>query len=223
MEQKFYTFTIHSAPRRHKQRRVKRNPVAVGMGLALLLSVGSIAYTLTVMAQASEELPDDPVKDPIIATDVQGPVCPPEDVVEEYRYEVPAADPEDMKIIAQTIWGEARGVDLKIEQEAVAWCIFNRVDDSRWPDTIKEVCTPDQFNGYDPKNPVESEFYEMAFSAYNEWQRVKLGDPSAERTLPAEYVFMHGDGDRNFFRTQYKHTGEYWEPMHSHYITDYIY
>ena len=40
-------------------------------------------------------------------------------------------------IIAQLIWGEARGVQSTTEQAAVAWCVLNRVDDPQFPDTIE--------------------------------------------------------------------------------------
>lgn len=113
-------------------------------------------------------------------------------------------------------------MELKVEQEAVIWCVFNRIDDPRFPDTIAEVCTQSQFHGYDPDNPVEPELYDMALRVWNEWNRLHLGDPTAVRTLPVEYVYFHGDGERNWFRTEYEEFENFWEPTHSHYGSDYM-
>jgi len=67
-------------------------------------------------------------------------------------------DPADAEIMARCMWGECRGAQSTQEKAAVAWCILNRVDDERWPDTIKEVITqPTQFTGYLRSNPIDKE------------------------------------------------------------------
>ena len=103
-------------------------------------------------------------------------------------------------------------MELNVEQEAVIWCVFNRIDAPRFPNTIAEVCTQSQFHGYDPNNPVEPELYDMALRVWNEWNRLQFGDPTAVRTLPVEYVYFHGDGERNWFRTEYEVFDNFWEP-----------
>lgn len=70
-------------------------------------------------------------------------------------------DPADVALISRTIWGETRGC-CEEEQRAQAWCILNRVDDPRFPGTVRAVVTaPNQFQGYSPSNPVEP-FRELA-------------------------------------------------------------
>ena len=42
---------------------------------------------------------------------------------------------EELEMVAKTVWGVARGCS-DIQREAVVWCILNRVDDNRFPDSI---------------------------------------------------------------------------------------
>lgn len=127
------------------------------------------------------------------------------------QVDMPVPDPEDIEILAKTVYGEAGGVPNTAHQAAVIWCILNRVDDPRWPDTIEEVVIPSQFNGYDPENPITPELYELSLDVYNRWQQEKAGAEDVGRVLPKEYVFFHGDGKENHFRTEYEHTGNYWD------------
>ena len=225
MTQKFITVRIH--PERKRRRRY--HPEPFGILLGVLLSVACLlTYTaLTVNSLASE--PDGDMKVPTAQTLPKPSPTKGEEPEEaltstevDYSVYVPAADPADMRRLAQMVWGEARGVESKVEQEAVIWCVFNRIDDPRFPNTIAEVCTQSQFHGYDPNNPVEPEFYDMALSVYNEWCRLQFGDPTAVRTLPVEYVYFHGDGERNWFRTEYEEFENFWEPTHSRYGSDYM-
>ena len=65
---------------------------------------------------------------------------------------------DDVKVLAQTIWGEARG-EGKEGMEAVASVIVNRVDYPPkgkiwWGHTIEEVCKkPNQFECWNQGNP----------------------------------------------------------------------
>lgn len=225
MTQKIITVRIH--PERKRRRRRRPEPFGILLGV-LLSAVCVVAYagiTTTVLARDAQ----DDLTVPAKATMTQSLPHSGEEaevgseaVPVDYNALVPAADPADMRRLAQMVWGEARGVKLKVEQEAVIWCVFNRIDDPRFPDTIAEVCTHSQFHGYDPDNPVEPEFYDMALRVWNEWNRLHLGDPTAVRTLPVEYVYFHGDGERNWFRTEYEEFENFWEPTHSHYGSDYM-
>ena len=218
MTQKIITVRIHP-----ERKRRRRRPEPFGILLGVLLSaVCLVMYagiTTTVLARDAQDDLTVPAKatmtQPLPHSREEAEVGS-ESVPVDYNALVPAADPADMLRLAQMVWGEARGVELKVEQEAVIWCVFNRIDDPRFPDTIAEVCTHSQFHGYDPDNPVEPEFYDMALSVYNEWCRLQFGDPTAVRTLPVEYVYFHGDGERNWFRTEYEVFDNFWEPTHSH-------
>lgn len=225
MTQKIITVRIH--PERKRRRRYRPEPFGILLGV-LLSAVCLVMYagiTTTVLARNAQDDLTVPAKatmtQPLPHSGEEAEVGS-ESVPVDYNALVPAADPADMRRLAQMVWGEARGVGLKVEQEAVIWCVFNRIDDPRFPDTIAEVCTHSQFHGYDPDNPVEPEFYDMALRVWNEWNRLHLGDPTAVRTLPVEYVYFHGDGERNWFRTEYEEFENFWEPTHSHYGSDYM-
>jgi hypothetical protein len=106
-------------------------------------------------------------------------------------------DPADL---ARLIWGEARGVPSMMERAAVVWCVLNRVDDPRWPDTIEEVVTqPRQFTGYSADFPATDEHIALAADVLLRWQLEKIGAGDAGRVLPAEFVYFTGDGRNNHF------------------------
>ena len=120
----------------------------------------------------------------------------------------PSAEPElyftedDVISMAKMLWGEARGCTLDNQQKAV-WCVLNRVDDPRFPDTIQSVLSqPFQFHGYSPDFPVWDELYAVALDVLTRWSMEKQG-VAVERELPSEYVFFTGDGIQNNFRAVY--------------------
>ena len=120
----------------------------------------------------------------------------------------PSAEPEmyftedDVIAVAKMLWGEARGCALDNQQKAV-WCVLNRGDDSRFPDTIQGVLSqPSQFHGYSPDFPVWDELKEVALDVLTRWSMEKQG-VTVERELLPEYVFFTGDGIQNHFRAVY--------------------
>jgi hypothetical protein len=103
--------------------------------------------------------------------------------------------------VAKTIYGEARGCSAA-EQEKVVWCILNRVDDPRFPDTIIGVITqPSQFHGYSSSFPVWEEHYQLALDVIARWQFEKIGGES-NRNLEPDYLYFSADstGIGNVFR-----------------------
>lgn len=118
---------------------------------------------------------------------------------------------EDVDAIARTIWGEARSVADPAEQEAVGWCILNRLD-AGWADTVLGVVSaPGQFAGYDANHPVTDEFAEMAREILVAHWREGQGERDVGRVLPQEYLYFASRGDgRNYFRTEYV-GGMFWE------------
>ena len=122
----------------------------------------------------------------------------------------PSAEPEyemyftedDVVAMAKMLWGEARGCALDNQQKAV-WCVLNRVDDSRFPDTILGVLSqPSQFHGYSPDFPVWDELKEVARDVLTRWSLEKQG-VAVERELPNTYLWFTGDGVQNHFREAY--------------------
>lgn len=107
---------------------------------------------------------------------------------------------EDIAYISRTVWGEVRGCD-EVEQRAQVWCVLNRVDDPRFPNTIKEVVTaPYQFQGYSPNNPVDP-FRDLAEEILILWH-------DGVREIPEDMVFCSGDGKHQTFRNSWERTAE---------------
>ena len=120
----------------------------------------------------------------------------------------PSAEPEmyftedDVVAMAKMLWGEARGCALDNQQKAV-WCVLNRVDDPRFPDTIQGVLSqPSQFHGYSPDFPVWDELKEVARDVLTRWSFETQG-VAVERELPNTYLWFTGDGVQNHFREKY--------------------
>lgn len=113
----------------------------------------------------------------------------------------------EVEALAKLIYGEAGIVPSTTEQAAVAWCVLNRVDDPRFPDTVLEVIeAPYQFSGYDPEYPVKEEFALLAADVLTRYRAELDGEENVGRVLPAEYCFFTGDGRRNHFTTEWKST-----------------
>ena len=109
---------------------------------------------------------------------------------------------DDVAEVAKMLWGEARGC-TRDNQIKCAWVVCNRVDDERFPDTIRGVLEqPSQFHGYDPSYPVTSELYDVAFDVLTRWSYEKQGIP-VRRELASSFLWFTGDGRENIFREVY--------------------
>ena len=109
-------------------------------------------------------------------------------------------DPNDVAMIAQVIYAEARGLS-DTEKAAVAWCVLNRVDAPGYGDTIHEVVTaPFQF-AFSWDAPILPELYRLAEDVLYRHHAEQLGEGDVGRVLPAEYRYFWGDGKHNYFRT----------------------
>lgn len=134
-------------------------------------------------------------------------LCHPEIAIAETAAVSPAApeclyDEADVTALAQMLWGEARGCSTDNQMKCV-WCVLNRVDDNRFPDTIIEVVSqPGQFYGYSPQYPATDELKAVALDVLTRWSMEKQG-ATVTRELSPEYVFFTGDGNQNHFRTVY--------------------
>lgn len=108
----------------------------------------------------------------------------------------------DVIALAQMLYGEARGCTVDNQMKCV-WCVLNRVDDARFPDTIIGVVSqPSQFHGYSPNFPVWDELKEVARDVLTRWSMEKQGADVA-RELDKNAVFFTGDGTTNWFREVY--------------------
>lgn len=136
--------------------------------------------------------------------------CPPAHAVECRLEGKPMPTPwepdeADVLALARTLYGECRGCS-ELQQRAVCWCIFNRVDDSRFPDTVLGVITQkSQFFGYSASNPVWDSLYDVAYQTMVDWNNRE------NRVFGPEYCFFHGDGRRNHFTTEWNGGKEWCE------------
>lgn len=105
-------------------------------------------------------------------------------------------DPNDVMMVSQTVWGEYRGEDAD-QRAAVVWCILNRVEDDRFPNTISEVVRqPYQFQGFSPNNPSEP-FADEVRDILIRWHEGEHGiDPSL--------CWFYGDGKINHYRNAWR-------------------
>ena len=122
----------------------------------------------------------------------------------------PSAEPEyemyfsedDVVAMAKMLWGEARGC-TRDNQAMAVWCVLNRVDDPRFPDTIQGVLSqPSQFHGCSPDFPVWDEWKEVALDVLTRWSLEKQG-VTVERELPNTYLWFTGYNGSNHFREEY--------------------
>lgn len=105
---------------------------------------------------------------------------------------------------------DAYAISGKARQAAVAWCALNRVDDPRFPDTLRGVLTYPNAFAWIPDTYVSGDMLDLARDVVERWWNEKNGESDVGRTLPANYFFFHGDGKENHFRTEYKANG-YWD------------
>ena len=108
----------------------------------------------------------------------------------------------DVIALAQMLYGEARGCTVDNQMKCV-WCVLNRVDDARFPDTIIGVLSqPSQFHGYSPNFPVWDNLYAVALDVLTRWSMEKQG-VAVNRELPKSYLYFTGTGRENIFREGY--------------------
>lgn len=121
--------------------------------------------------------------------------------VKEPEYEMYFTE-ADVIALARMLYGEARGCTVDNQMKCV-WCVLNRVDDARFPDTIIGVLSqPNQFHGYSAAFPVWDELRAVALDVLTRWSMEKQGADVA-RELPDTYCWFTGNGSENVFRGAY--------------------
>ena len=90
----------------------------------------------------------------------------------------------------------------------LARCVFNRVDDSRFPDTIIGVVSaPLQLQGYSSSNPVWDNLYDIAYSCMVDWHN------GENRVLDPGLCWFSGRNGINHFRNAwlFEEATKFWE------------
>ena len=111
---------------------------------------------------------------------------------------------EEVRMVAQTLYGEARGCSRE-EQRLVVWCICNRVDNGYWGDTVTDVVTyPHQFAGYGATYPVWPELEAVAKEVLDEWNADHEAGVLEPYATTRGYLYFTGDGTHNWFRDTWR-------------------
>lgn len=189
---------------------VKRHARRKRFSLPLALLAAGVVLSFFGMAATSRrpEAAAPPLPEFTISTDAALITSPPSAAETPAPY-VP--DEAEGEMLARVLWGESRGVPSDMEKAAVVWCVLNRVDAARWPDTVAGVVTePSQFAGYSPDYPATEELKAIAADVLTRWERERREGGDVGRVLPAEYFFFTGDGERNYFRTEFT-GGVFWD------------
>lgn len=106
-------------------------------------------------------------------------------------------DEESVVALAQTLYGECRGCS-EIQQRAVCWCVFNRVDSPQFPNTVIEVVSqPYQFAGHNASFPILDELYKLAYDCVVDWHN------GENRVFAPEFLYFTGNGKINVFTTEW--------------------
>ncbi|MBR6811523.1 cell wall hydrolase [Candidatus Saccharibacteria bacterium] len=167
------------------------------------------ATTTTIVTSVEETWSSEPTEiDPAIAVPIAREIATDEE--ETYEAEVEEAEAteetpapvegsvydyvseEEIIMLAKTVAQE--GGDCSYAQQAcVIWTVLNRVDSSKWPNTIAENLTkPAQF-AYYPNKVYREEHYQVAYDQVYNWLF------GGERYLSSGYDMFYGDGWRNHF------------------------
>lgn len=120
---------------------------------------------------------------------------------------------DEITMAAQALWGEAHGVESRMEQAAVVWCFLNRVD--RWGESLGDIVTsPHQFAysaAYITVDDQGRDLKDVVYDVVERWEREKNGKSDVGRVLPSQYLYFGGDGEHNYFRTDYNRFDDVWE------------
>lgn len=102
--------------------------------------------------------------------------------IEEDPYTVKLNSEAEM--LAKVLYGvkDNKTDDLR----TYCWCVFNRVDNKAFPDTLEDVIgQPQQWMRYDVTNPIIESLYQIAREELDKWYT------DSHRPVSSDYVFMN--------------------------------
>lgn len=188
---------------------MRRDRLTAAAGAVL---IATVVFTAIATGGAPADAPAEALQTfaPIASSPSPAPAETPSAEVTVPAIEPYEPDAAEVEALARMLYGEARGVPSTAEKAACVWCVLNRIDDPRFPDTVLEVLeAPSQFAGYKATYPVLPELAEIAADVLTRYHAERDGDTDAGRVLPAEYVFFTGDGRNNHFFSEWKGTSAY--------------
>lgn len=187
--------------------------------ISLLIFALVIGCRVGITTEPANEPIEQPIEQPIVVTiepvietvETLTPTPTPTAVqITEPDYEI-VLDENELIALAKMAWGEARGCST-MEIAATMWTVLNRVD--TYGQSIVEVVTaPYQFYGYSASHPLDDSLYELAKDVITRWQMEKQGASEEEvgRVLPSNYLYFRGDGEHNYFSTEYDNFYHTWD------------
>lgn len=97
---------------------------------------------------------------------------------------------EEASALAKAFYGIHLFVEkyhyTEADMETYARCVFNRDDATNNVNGIKVIVSrPDQFTGYDDRNPVQTEFKDLAMKFLKEWH--------SETSKPCDFAFQFAE------------------------------
>ena len=104
----------------------------------------------------------------------------------------------EAQFIAKVMYGVYRPEHNDSHLRAVAWCIFNRVDNPAYPNSVQAVCQQaKQWMGYSDDNPVIAKLYDIALTELKSWHN---GVP---RPMTVDYVYMNWSSREIYLRNTF--------------------
>ena len=183
-----------------------------------LVSEESTADTATITTYPPETTETIPQLDTVSTTPVT--TTPPE-TTQVVTTEPPATDtsvPEtsssyyytdqDINNLAKLLYAECRGLPSETEIACVAWVVCNRADNRGL--SITQVITQRGQFAFSYSLPIQTRYYNIAYDVLWRWAAEKNGSGDVGRVLPKEYMYFHGDGKHNYFKTSHR-GGLYWD------------
>ena len=115
----------------------------------------------------------------------------------------------EIVMLSKLVYREARGIKSKAEQAAVIWCVLNRVDSKKFPNSIRAVVTQKNQFAWVANTPVWNSLYNLSRDVVARWLLEDYRIKEVGRTLPKDYLFFAGRKGRNYFRKGYR-SSSYW-------------
>lgn len=160
----------------------------------LMVLLVILAYFITARAYADNAIRTNTkniviVPDTAIATDLSKEITA-DDTSNDIRKEA--------EYVAKVLYGTALDNSAK-GKEFVIWCIINRVESEKYPNSVQEVCQQkDQWMGYSDKNPIMQDLYDIAYNELTDWHN------GSYRKIGPDYVFLSWSPASITLRTEFE-------------------
>lgn len=111
----------------------------------------------------------------------------------------------EAEAVARVLYG-VKGNNER-DLRTLAWCIFNRVDNTQYPNTLAGVISqPKQWMAYSEDNAVLDKLYQIAVEEVDRWH-------SGHRPVSSDYVYMNWSPSEIILRNRWEEKSgtKYWQ------------